>query len=77
MPLRDSAEGIIGVLGRWIGWLFVDFALEIVLRGSGYLVVRYLVLFNRRDVDPDSDLLIVAGLLFWAIVLVAAYSILS
>ena len=65
MPLGEIASGLFELIGRFIGHIFLDVFFEIVIQGTGYLIVRYVFFLNQREVDPDGLLATITGLLFW------------
>ena len=65
MPLGDLAAGLFELVGRFIGPILVEFVFEILIQGTGYLIVRYVVFLNQQEVDPDGPLATITGLSFW------------
>lgn len=65
MPLGDIASSLFEIIGRFIGQLLLEVGFEILVKGTGYLIVKYLIFLNQREVDPDGPLVIIAGILFW------------
>jgi len=63
-------EAIGGVV-RFISEVLVNVVFEVAVRGVGYLICR---LF-KRDIDSESFTVALAGILFWAGVVLATWSI--
>ena len=53
------------ILIRFIGQIFVDTIIGLLIKGPGYLIVNAI---SKQEPDPDSFWIIVIGLLFWIIV---------
>lgn len=70
MPLGDIAGEILGVVFRFLGELFMQIVVELLVKGPGYLICR---LF-RRDANADGVVVVLVGLLFWAAVAGAIYA---
>lgn len=49
-------DEILGTVLRAVAWLarelVIDLLLEVVVRGSGSLFLKYVIFLGRRDVDP-------------------------
>lgn len=60
-----------GVL-RFIGYVLLEGVFEVLIKGVGYLICRPF----KRNVDPDGALVVVAGLVFWAVVGGVVYAVL-
>jgi hypothetical protein len=69
MPLGEIAAEVLGGVVRFIGGLIVDVVLEIAIRGPGYLICR---LF-KKNIDAESNWVVVTGIVFWLLVGVVAY----
>lgn len=69
MPIGDVAGELLGGMLRAIGSIIVEFVLEIVIRGPGYLICR----MAKRDIDPDGGWVVVVGLAFWGVIGVFGY----
>ena len=65
MPLGDLASGLFELVGRFIGQILIEFVFEILIQGTGYLIVKYVFFLNQREVDPDGPLATITGLSFW------------
>ena len=74
MPLGDIAAGILEVVGRFIAEIFMQIVFELLIKGPGYLILRYVLLKNDDDIDPDGVLVIFIGITFWAVLGFGAYS---
>ncbi len=60
MPLGEIASGFLEIIGR----IFMELILEILIKGPGYLIVK---IFTKKNINPDSFLVIVIGLIVWVI----------
>ena len=60
MPGEIIGEVAVGVL-RFIGRMLLGGIFELLIKGVGYLICRPF----KRNVDPDSGLVVVVGLVFW------------
>jgi len=69
MPLDEIAGSAIGAIARFIGYLFVEIVFEFMVKGPGYIIVKYAVYGGRKDVSPDSGLVLFIGVLFWVILI--------
>ena len=65
MPLGDLASGLFELVGRFIGQILIEFVFEILIQRTGYVIVRYVIFLNRREVASDGPLATITGLLFW------------
>ena len=61
MPVGEIAGELLSFLGRILMQFFVEIVFEILVKGVGFLIVRP---FNR-NINPDSALVIVVGIMFW------------
>ena len=50
MPIDTIAESFLGGILRFIGWVFVDVILEVLVKGMGSLV-QYEMLLKEGDVS--------------------------
>ena len=56
-------EGIGGLLKA----IFVDFLFEVIIQGTGYIFLRYVLFLGRKkDIDPDGWLATMTGIAIWA-----------
>lgn len=55
---------------RFIVYLFVEIVFESLVKGPGYVIVKYAIYGRHKEVDPDNWLVLFMGILFWAILLV-------
>ena len=69
MPLGDIAGELLGGIVRIIGQFILEVVFELLIKGPGYLICRVF----RKDIDPDSPIVVLVGFAFWAIVLLAVY----
>lgn len=61
MPLGDIAGEALGGVFRFLARLVADLVVELLLRGTGHLILR---LLRPRRV-PGENAAAVAGLVFW------------
>lgn len=73
MPLGDIAGEVLGGIFHFLGEMFMQIVVELLVKGPGYLICR---LF-RRDASPDGGVVVLVGLLFWAVVVGAIYAVYS
>lgn len=69
MSIADIAGTLFGWLLRAIGGIVSEGVLDIAVRGPGYVLCRTL----KKDIDPDSLWVILAGFALWAVVGVIGY----
>lgn len=72
MLLDEIVEGTLRIIGRFMAYLFVEIIIELILKGPGYLIAKYVVFARRKDVDYDSWHTWLMGILFWLIVIISA-----
>ena len=65
MPLGDIAAGVFEVLGKFVGQIFIEIILELLIKGPGYLILKILKRSHAGEVDPDSGIVIITGITFW------------
>ena len=76
MPLDEIGGSVIGWLVRAVVQVFAEIVVELLVKGAGYLIVKYGFYLGRREVDPDRWPVVVAGLSFWGgIVALTVYAI--
>lgn len=73
MPLGDIAAGLLEGTWRFIVEIFLQVVLELLLKGPGYLILRYVFLRDDKDIDPDGVLVVFLGVLFWLILSCIGY----
>ena len=71
MPLGD----LIGEIAHRVFIEILGNLLEIPLRALGYVIVKYVFYFGRRDVDWDGRAVAIAGILGWCALALAIYKI--
>ncbi len=69
--IEDVFEGIFRVIARFIGYIVVEIVFEILLKGSGYIILKP---FCRHRPDMEGLAVIVVGALFWIIIIGLGYS---
>lgn len=67
--LDEIVGGLFKVLIRFLGQIFVEILFEILIKGAGSIIVRP---FTRSAPDSDSFVVVVVGLVFWALVIFGA-----
>jgi len=72
MPLEAIGEGIIRGTIRFFTYLFIDIVLDILIRGPGYLIMKWVF---RTYPDPDSFRVLIVGMLFWILIGIGGYSL--
>jgi hypothetical protein len=70
VPLEIVGEIAGGVL-KAVGQILLEVVFEIAIKGAGYLICRP---FNRQ-VNPDGALVVVVGLVFWALTVGLGYAL--
>ena len=69
MPLGDIAGETLGGIVRVVGRILFEIFFEIIIQGTGYVLVRTV----RPKTEPDDTICAVVGLLFWVFVGVGGY----
>ena len=77
MPVEELAAGLFSIIGRFIGYLFIEVALEILVKGVGYLIVKAMPYARTKEIDPDCFLVMFFGFVFWCLVAVLVYWLLT
>ena len=65
MPLGDIAAGLLEFTWRLVIEIFVQIILELLIKGPGYLILRYVFLKDDANIDEDEALVLFLGVLFW------------
>lgn len=68
MPIDEIGTSFLASVLRFIGWILVDVAIEVLIKGLGYLVCK-----PFRKVDLDSVAALIAGLAAWAIIITVVF----
>ena len=71
MPLGD-------LIGEVVHRVFIEILgefLEIPVRALGYVIVKYVIYFGRRDVDLDGRAVLISGILGCCVLALAVYKI--
>jgi len=63
VPVEELTGGLLSGALRLIWWLLSDLLLEVLIKGTGYLVLRWL----RPGSKPSESAATVAGLCAWAV----------
>ena len=69
MPVGEITGGALGTVARVIGYIFGELILEILIQGTGRLVLNAL----RPRREPGEVESAFVGLLVWAVVIGAAF----
>jgi hypothetical protein len=67
--IGEVAGGIVRAAGRFIAEIAMHLFLELAVQGMGYVICKPF----KTDVKGDGALVTIVGLLFWVLVLGAAY----
>lgn len=71
MPVGDIVGEVLSGALRFAGQLVGELVLEFLIRGPGYLLCKPF----KRNLDPDSTLVVWVGLAFWITLGVAVWVI--
>jgi hypothetical protein len=69
MSIGEIATELLGGAVRVAAHIAIELVLEILIRGPGYSICRIF----RKDIDLESGWVVLAGLMFWAMVAIAGY----
>ena len=75
MPLGDLAAGFFEILGRLLFQFFVEIILEIVIKGPGYLIAKYLLSKDREFLEQSEAGLTLIGVSFWLLTGLSVYAL--
>lgn len=75
MPLGDLAGEVLGVVGRFLARIVVEFVFELLIKGTGYFIAARILRMHLPD--PDGVVVVVLGLGFWSVVLFAGWSLIA
>lgn len=65
-PVIDElAGGLLRVVARFIGEILVSLIFEIIIKGPGYIIVKFL---SKPKSEPGEGVSTVVGILFWLLV---------
>jgi len=73
MPVEELAAGLFHLLGRFLGYFLLEIVFEILIKGPGYLIVKYLLGGNKDERDPDGILVLFMGIAFWLAIVLLGY----
>lgn len=65
MPIDEIGIGFFGAIFRFLGWVFFEVIVEILIKGLGYLICR-----PFKKVDIDSAASAVVGLIAWVAIII-------
>lgn len=66
MPIDEIGIGFFGAIFRFLGWVFFEVIVEILIKGLGYLICR-----PFKKVDIDSVASAVVGLIAWVAIIIS------
>ncbi len=64
--MEEVVAGIFKFIGRAIVQIFIELILEFLIKGPGYLIIKFFSNINEKE--PTENKIIVVGLLFWCFV---------
>ncbi len=73
MPLGEIVGGLFEIIGRFLAEIFIQLIFELLIKGPGFLILRFVFLKKDNDIDPDGILVVFIGLMFWGILGLSAY----
>ena len=71
MPVEEVAGSLLGGIGRFIAWMFVDLLFHTIILGTGHLVLS--VLAPKKE--PSENACAAAGLITWALIALTVFGI--
>lgn len=66
MPIDEIGVGFFGAIFRFLGWVFFEVIVEILIKGLGYLICR-----PFKKVDMDSAASAIVGLIAWGVIIIS------
>lgn len=76
MPVEELASGLFSVIARFFGYVLIDIMLEILVKGTGYLIIKALPFSNQKEINPDGFQVVIAGFAFWASIIALVFCVL-
>ena len=64
--MEEVVAGIFKFIGRAIVQIFIELILEILIKGPGYLIIKFFSNLNEKE--PTENKIIITGILFWCLV---------
>jgi len=64
--MEEVAVGIFKFIGRAIVQIFIELILELLIKGPGYLIIKFFSKINEKD--PRENKTVIIGLIFWCFV---------
>jgi len=64
MPVGEIAGELLGGLLRLVGRFFLEVVIEILIKGTGFLICKP---FNKR-IAPDGIIVVFFGFMFWILI---------
>lgn len=71
MPVGDVAGEALGGVIRFVGRVFVEFVLELLIQGTGGVVLKLL----RPRHEPGETAAAIVGLVVWLVVAAVGYGL--
>jgi predicted PurR-regulated permease PerM len=71
MPVGEIAGELFGGVFKFLGRLFFEFFIEILIKGTGYFICR---MFSKR-VNPDGMLVVLVGLVFLGLLAIVFFMV--
>lgn len=71
MPVEEIAGSLLGGIGRFIAWMFVDLLFHTVILGTGYMVLSVLA----PNAERSENACAAAGLITWALIALTVFGI--
>lgn len=69
--MEEVVAGIFKFIGRVIVQIFIELILELLIKGPGYLIMKFFSNINKNE--PTENKLIIVGILFWCFIGGSAY----
>jgi uncharacterized membrane protein len=63
--IDELAGGLLRVLARFIGEIIVSIIFEIIIKGPGYIIVKFL---SKPKSEPGEGVSTIVGILFWLLI---------
>lgn len=73
MPIDEIGVGIFGAIFRFLGWVFFEVIIEVLIKGLGYVICRP---FKKVDVDSTASAivgLIACGVIIVSVILISGW----
>lgn len=73
MPIDEIGVGIFGAIFRFLGWVFFEVIIEVLIKGLGYVICRP---FKKVGVDSTASAIvgfIVCGVIIVSVILISGW----